>query len=83
MALTAAQLLRFELNYKRIKVVGGSKRLAIVANGREKARTDAEVEENNVKKWKKVPNPLFLHEKWYWRCACAAAPHLACFLEGG
>ena len=61
MALTAAQLLRFELNYGRIKVVGGSKRLAIVANGREKARIDAEVEENYIEKCKKVPSPLFHH----------------------
>ena len=60
MALAAAQLLRFGLNYERIKVGGGSKRLAIVAYGREKARIDAEVEENYIEKWKKVPSPCFI-----------------------
>ena len=50
MALTAAQLLRFELNYERIEVVEGSIMLAIAVNGREKAGIDAEVEENYVKK---------------------------------
>ena len=62
MALTAAQLLRFELNYERIEVVEGSIMLAIVVNGREKAGIDAEVEENYVKKCKKVSSPLFHHE---------------------
>ena len=50
------------LTTKELKVVEGSIRLAIVANGREKARIDAEVEENYIEKCKKVPSPLFHHE---------------------
>ena len=58
MALAAAQLLRFELNYERIKVGGGSKGLAIVAYGREKARIDAEVELNYMKSGKRYQVPV-------------------------